>query len=252
MFDAVLLAASDPNVTIAQWTIVAGSAAALTGLVAIVTLVHAGRDSRERTRPVVLVEYRVPPHAYRALELVVRNAGVSMARHLTVSFDPPLEEREDDDLIRRSILDRYGLGIPALGPGQELTNIVTFDSEDDDKSDLPAKLKVKVVYRRGRWRWYEDVFPLVADVYKYHTYQTSSASPEGQLKKIGVSTTAMAASLKSIAKSARTDKEEADATTRHRALLAQHEALVARVIPQISPDGAAEERPHEGPESPSA
>ncbi|MET4222800.1 hypothetical protein [Oerskovia enterophila] len=162
-----------------------------------------------------------------------------MARDLTVSFDPPLEERDDDDLIRRSILDRYRLGIPALGPGQELTNIVTFDSKDESKNDLAAKINVKIVYRGGKWN--EDAFPLVAEVYRHHTYQTSLASQEEQIKKIQVSVKAMAASLNKLASAASSGGRETGAIQDHFAFPAQHEALRARLVPPAPPGDEAEE-----------
>ena len=59
------------------WAAVGGLSAAITGLVAIWALLHAARDSRDRSRPVMVAEYRIPPYSTFALLFVVRNAGAS-------------------------------------------------------------------------------------------------------------------------------------------------------------------------------
>ncbi len=166
------------------WTAVGGLSAAITGLVAIWALAHAARDSRERSRPVVVAEYRVPEHAFRRLEFVVRNVGVSVARDIDVEFDPPLEPVESGQKIRPFLVKRYSRRIPALGPGQELSNSVHFNDEDQSQSDLPFDVTVKVSYRRSRLRRYEDSYRLLAEVYAQHTYSTSSDSVPGRLKQI--------------------------------------------------------------------
>lgn len=226
MLEAVVVAVGDPNETIAQWTVVAGMSAAITSAIAIVTLLFAGRDSRERTRPVVLVEYRILPHASKSLQLVVRNAGVSIARDLKVSFDPPLERREEDDLIRTSIIDRYAAGIPALGPGQELTNIVSFYGLPEDSGDLPKIVTAIVEYRNGRTRWYTDRFILAVEVYMHHTYETNSASLDGQVAAMQKSVKEIARSLKAIQRSVRSEGEVAEAQARAQSARAQHERVL--------------------------
>lgn len=170
--------------TAPYWTGVSGVAAALTGLVAIWTLAHAARDSRERTRPVMVAEYRVPENADRALEFVVRNAGASVARDIEVSFDPQLEPVQPNQAIRPYLIKRYAKRIANLGPGQELTNIFFADTSDPAKSDLPLQLKVTVTYKRSWFLRYKDTYQLDTEVYAHHTYVTSTNSVLGRLTQI--------------------------------------------------------------------
>jgi hypothetical protein len=184
-----------------DWTAVGGMAAAITGLVAIWTLAAARSDSRERTRPVVVAEYRIPARAVtKRLDLVIRNAGVSVARDVEVRFDPPLGSRPGDDLIRTSIRDRYKDRIAVLAPGQELTNVVEVDVNDPEASDVPVEMTVSVSYLRSRWRRYRDSYLLSAHVMAQHTYVTSSDSVEGSLKQIKVHLREVRDTLRSISR----------------------------------------------------
>ena len=166
------------------WAAVGGLSAAITGVVAIWALVHAARDSRDRSRPVVVAEYRVPENPHKRLEFVVRNAGASVARDIEVTFDPPLEPIQPGQAIRPFLVERYKDRVPNLGPGQELTNSVHADLEDEGESDLPLDVTVTVTYRRSWMRRYKDRYRLVTSVYAQHTYATSTNSVLGQLKEI--------------------------------------------------------------------
>ncbi|KZM34531.1 hypothetical protein [Oerskovia enterophila] len=166
------------------WGAVGGLSAAITGVVAIWALIHAARDSRERSRPVVVAEYRVPENAHKRLEFVVRNAGASVARDIEVKFDPPLEPVQPGQAIRPFLVKRYSERITNLGPGQELTNSIHADLEDPGESDLPLDVTVKVSYRRSWLRRYKDSYRLVTGVYAQHTYATSTDSILGRLTQI--------------------------------------------------------------------
>lgn len=166
------------------WAAVGGLSAAITGLVAIWALLHASRDSRDRSRPVMVAEYRIPPYSAFALLFVIRNAGASVARDVTVSFDPELGTPTDGQKIRPFLIERYAEPIPVLAPGQELSNSVHVDDEDQDETDLPFEVTVRIRYRRSRWRWYQDDYLLKSAVYTKHTWQESSTSPDGRLKSI--------------------------------------------------------------------
>ncbi|WP_146604995.1 hypothetical protein [Jiangella anatolica] len=168
-----------------DWTAVGGISAAATALVAIGALLAASRDSRERTRPVIVVEYRVPPFAFNRLDLVVRNVGASTARNIRVTFDPPLSDMGRDGILARSVIHRYAQPITVLGPGQELTNSVQVDENDPSDCDVPDDMVVRVEYDR-RWRRnYKDTFRLQTSAYFDHTSTRSSDAPEGRLKEIG-------------------------------------------------------------------
>jgi len=172
----------------------------VTGLVAIWALMAAKNDSRERSRPVIVAEYRVPPYAYFALEFVVRNAGPSVARDIEVTFDPDLGTPLPEQKIRQYMIDRYSAPLPFLGPGQELSNMVHVDQRDQTSTDVPFEVTVKVRYRRSRWRWYEEEYLLKTAVYTSHTYQTSSDSPDGYLKAMRDALKKVAAQLEAIRK----------------------------------------------------
>jgi len=99
-------------------------AAIVTAVVAVWALIAAVRDSHERSRPVVVAEFRLAAHNDEAFDLVVRNVGQSIARDVTVTFAPEIEAREDDARDLTSYLvERYADPISAIGPGQELTNV---------------------------------------------------------------------------------------------------------------------------------
>lgn len=166
------------------WAAVGGLSAAITGVVAIWALVHAARDSRERSRPVMVAEYRVPENPHKVLDFVVRNAGASVARDIEVTFDPPLEPIGPKQATRPFLVKRYSEKISNLGPGQELTNVVHADLEAPDESDLPLDVTVTITYKRGRLRRYKDEYRLVVEVYAQHTFRTSTDSVLGRLTQI--------------------------------------------------------------------
>lgn len=132
-----------------DWTAVGGIAAAATALVAIGTLLAASRDSKERTRPVIVVEYRIPPFPYMTLELVVRNVGASTARNIRVAFDPPLPDTGRQASFAPFVTRRYSQPITVLGPGQELSNAVHIDEVNPSNCDVPDDMNVSVEYDRS-------------------------------------------------------------------------------------------------------
>jgi hypothetical protein len=190
-----------------DWTAVGGIAAAATALVAIGALLAASRDSRERTRPVVVAEYRVPPFGFKTLELVVRNVGASTARNIRVTFDPPLPDTGRNNSLTPFVIRRYAQPITVLGPGQELTNAVHVDEDDPSDTDVPDDMTVRVEYDRRWWRKYKDTFRLQTSVYITHTYTTSSDSPEGRLKEIRDQLKKLTAIMESIRNQLRRDNE---------------------------------------------
>ena len=167
-----------------DWTAVGGISTAATAVVAIWAIAAAKNDSRDRSRPVMVAEYRNVPYGHKTLEFVVRNAGASVARDITVSFDPDLGSPTPRQVIRPFLARRYADAIPVLAPGQELTNTIHVDQEDQDETDLPFEVTVRIRYRRSRWRWYTDEFPLRTAVHTLRTWTTSTDSPDGRLKSI--------------------------------------------------------------------
>jgi len=58
-----------------------------TAIVAVLALRQTARDSADRSRPMVLAEFRRAVNSDRTVDLVIRNAGASMARDVHVTFD---------------------------------------------------------------------------------------------------------------------------------------------------------------------
>ncbi|GMA31587.1 hypothetical protein [Litorihabitans aurantiacus] len=201
-----------------DWNAVGAIAGASAAVAAVWALFSAARDSRERSRPDVIVEYRIPPAGHDALLFVVRNVGVTAARNVRLTFDPSIAVVGAGQPVRAFVRDRYSEPIPVLGPGQELTNAVHYDADDPENTDLPEDLRVSVVYngypslilRRSK---YESEFELKAAVYGKHTYVKSTDSVEGRLDQIASAADSIDASLKHVAKIAHrvSNQDEADA-----------------------------------------
>ncbi|NMF29608.1 hypothetical protein [Cellulosimicrobium aquatile] len=165
-----------------DWTAVGGIATAATAVVAIWAIAAAKNDSRDRSRPVMVAEYRTFPFAYQALEFVIRNAGASVARDVAVTFDPPLEP--GGYFARSYMIRRYAEQIAVVAPGQELVNAVRVVEQPGKPMDLPEDLTVTIRYRRSRWRRYEDVYRLRMSVMGEDSRQKSSETAEGRLQQI--------------------------------------------------------------------
>jgi len=177
----------------AMLTGLGGLATVVAALVAVATLMRAGLDSASRTRPYVVVEYRIPKFSYKRMTLVVRNAGPTAARGVKVTFEPPFQDSEEGGRLGRYVARRYAQPISVLGPGQELTSIVVADSNPESVSDVPELLTATVSYDAPWWRFrpYRDTFVLQRVIYTQQIISSSSESTRGRLR-------AIAQSLKSI------------------------------------------------------
>gem|GEM_PF-4045710 len=159
-------------------------AAIITGAIAAVALRQTARDSRERTRPYVLVEYQRIPHVSAALALVVRNTGQSVATDVRVLFNDLGAEADREMSLPNAIKRRYASIFPALSPGQSFSNAVRTGSRNEAGVDrLPDQVTATVTYKYGRKR-YTESFVLDCTVYDQEVTTTSSSSPEGRLKEI--------------------------------------------------------------------
>lgn len=135
----------------------------------------------------MIAEIRIPKGGYSSLDFVVRNAGQSVARNVRVAFDPPLQDEDPSTVsLRTALARRYALTIPVLAPGQELSNAIAFDDEDEQQSDLPHKFGVKVVYDRKKRSRYEEEFQFDLEVYFNETTRTirSTNSVENRLRDV--------------------------------------------------------------------
>lgn len=184
-----------------------------TAVVAIIALQNTAQDSRDRARPMVLAELRPAADSHDVIMLVVRNAGPSVARDVSVGFDPEITLPEDtSQLVTPFLLRRYERPIPSLAPGQELLN-VWFDTDHSKDPDergslpnaepIPDVATVQVAYRGTGRRLYTDTFRLDVDVIRMMTFATSSDSVPGRLTSIHRSLLSLSASGNEIALAAR-------------------------------------------------
>ena len=159
---------------------VSALAALLTAAFAIVTIRQAAQDSRDRTRPVVIVRLTPGPklsHGY--LYLIMQNMGDSVARDLAVTFDPEMTSRETDagqrliagPFIRR----RYSRKMPLLAPKERLSNTY-YAFEHALQSGVPKTCRVSVEYRDDRDKTYRDSVLLDVDAHG----EATSANPGGK------------------------------------------------------------------------
>lgn len=162
-----------------------GVATIVAAIVAVFTLMRAGLDSASRSRPYVVVEFDVPEHGYKRIDLVVRNSGPTAARDLSVTFDPQFEDIEDNLRLGVFVARRFRNRVPVLGPGQALRSILMVDTEDESKSDVPESLTATVSYGSPWWRRrYRDTFVLTRVIYTSQVFSESSGSERSSLQKI--------------------------------------------------------------------
>lgn len=188
-----------------------GGIAAAAAIVAVAFaawgIVNAKRDSRDRTRPVVLAEFQFAPDSDTTFLLVVTNVGHSVARKLRVSFDPPVGESDPTSMAPR-LRRRYAGTIPLLAPGQELANIwwsghqVAGHAELVNEIPTPDEVTVTIEYDDEHGRQYREQIPLTVDSMLLTTFAVSSSSIKGcmrtlaaQLTKISNATTTISRSV---------------------------------------------------------
>ncbi|WP_152539277.1 hypothetical protein [Nesterenkonia sp. AN1] len=179
-------------------------AAVITLVVAAWSLAGSRRDSRERTRPLVVASLQVgPTFVHGATYLVVGNYGATAARDLTLTFDPALPEGEAPAApslpIRRhsaiSIRARYAQPLEVLAPSQKLINLCTNRAveqrEGDQSPDLPETFTVGVRYRGTARKWpgigtkhiyFEESFKLRMDAHDHQTMQNPGDSNDKEIR----------------------------------------------------------------------
>jgi len=194
-----------------QWVVnngtgLAAVAAIGTAVVAVIALRSTVADSRERTRPYVLAELSLAAESDSTIDLVIRNAGLSVARNVTVTFDPPLVVPDDGTrYVTEYTVRRYARPIHVFAPGQALSNIWWSGHAEPGGSGLvsgeptPAECTVTIEYADDRHRRFRDDFLLVIDTMLTTTYATSSTSTKGRMKTIDESLKKFATSLGQLA-----------------------------------------------------
>lgn len=198
----------------------------VTALVAAAALRRSAVDSRERSRPMMVAEFRLAEHSEDTIDLVVYNAGQSLARDVKVTFDPMPELPSDTTgLLAPYLLLRYAEPIPTLAPGQQLTNVWYFGKPkkaDENDEPTPDEVTVNIEYKGpGKWKRYLDRFPLHVDIVRMTTYAIDSESFPGRLESIDKSLKTLAGHGNEVALAARyVRREEIQAAREARRALA--------------------------------
>lgn len=153
-------------------TAVMAVAIVVTAFYAKGTLAAAKDDSRARTRPVIVAEFRPELLAHGTTLLVLRNLGASIAKNVVVTFDPPAPSAVDvealpDSVNMKWIYQRFAQPITTWAPGWTVSNVVRSVNEELEP------LAVKVAYQGPDDTEYEDSYELMPD----HILKGTSASP---------------------------------------------------------------------------
>jgi hypothetical protein len=136
-------------------------------------------------------ELRKAPYTPGTQLLAIRNYGVSIARKVTVSFDPPIPEPAPDQAARSVtplLIRRYDNPIPVITPGMELSNI-WYSGQPDSQNGwrnvepTPDQFTVTITYYGPDGTRYVDPFPLDVDLIRKHTYVNDSRDPKNRIKE---------------------------------------------------------------------
>jgi hypothetical protein len=110
-------------------------------------LSEARRLREDQTRPFVIVDLDSQVRPF--FDLVVKNVGTTMARDVTIRFEPELKSSLDD--FDPSKLKMFNDGISTFPPGKEIRTL--FDSGPQRfNADLPDVYEVTVMYKDARGR----------------------------------------------------------------------------------------------------
>lgn len=169
------------------------------------TLKRAELDSQARSRPSVVAELRNEPHARATQLLVIKNYGPTVARDVTVTFDPALPDPSPEiaaQSLTPFLKSRYAEPIPVLAPGTELDNVWFSGQESGDGTGwvnfepLPDKVTVTISYLAPDGRRYTDEYNLDVGIIRMKTYVSGGTlHPVTQRKETVASLKKIATSL---------------------------------------------------------
>jgi hypothetical protein len=131
----------------ANSAVVEAVSTAVAAIVAVGGIVLAVSDSGARSRPIVVAFFRRAENNFYAIDFVVRNFGASIAKGVTVSFDPPLSADRSDGTSGYLVPLRYGKPIGALAPSQELSNSWFLPKIGNGNKVLGTALRCPTPYR---------------------------------------------------------------------------------------------------------
>lgn len=99
--------------------------------------------------------------------LRIENAGQSVARDVSVSFDPAMPEYEVTDdgqsgVVAPMLRKRYASPISMIAPGHRMKNVYSYvqDGVDDNVEPVPDRFTVALRYTDDHGRNYDDSFAL--------------------------------------------------------------------------------------------
>jgi len=194
---------------------------------AVIAILSAKRDSRDRTRPVIVVEVQKHPHAERNLMLAVRNVGASVARSVSVTFDPALPtEATPTGHYAFYFGKMFADVIPTVPPGQTLAN--PWYSKDDTSAPSPCTIAARYTDQHGHP--YVDSYVISVTPYLANLFIEASDSMPGRIKTLAEQAKEQTVALQAIAESLQQRGGDAD-------LGARMHALQRLLQPGADPDG---------------
>ena len=158
----MLILATSAEAVSASADVVTASVAVIAGAFAGYQILLAARDRRQRDRPFVVVDLAEGSRGYtNTVELVVANAGLTVARDVTLSFIT-LPTAGDDRWP--SLPDQIGDGIPALAPGREHRFVARYIIRTMGGTRLSTEGSARVVVgcRDDKNREYRDKYELTS------------------------------------------------------------------------------------------
>lgn len=153
-------------------TVVMAIAIVVTAVYAKGTLVAAEDDSRARTRPVMVAEFRRELLSQGTTLLVLKNLGASIAKDVSVTFDPPAPRAPDvkkmtDDHMMKWIYQRFAEPVSTWAPGWTISNVIRAGHDELNP------ITVTLSYTGPDGTSYEDAYYLLPD----HIMKETEANP---------------------------------------------------------------------------
>lgn len=149
---------------VAAWT--TATVAALAALFARRQVQEVRKTREEQAQPFIVVDFEPSEVSSKLMNLVIRNSGQTLAKKVTITFNPPLQTTLSKHGAGFSLADSWLItgGIPAMPPRREYSMLFE-DMTDRYTSDLPRKYSVSVAYTDSRDRPYSLTYPLDLGIY---------------------------------------------------------------------------------------
>jgi hypothetical protein len=149
------------------------------------------RDSRDRTRPVIIASLRRGPTMSHGVSyFVVENVGQSIARNVQVSFDPPLPDYDTTEdgqqgVVAPVLRKRYGRPIAMIAPGHRMKNIYSYLAAGvtGNVEPVPDQVTVRVRYTDDHGWPYSDSFPLDRELLGLETQSSPGRENDPTLRQ---------------------------------------------------------------------